>query len=235
MMRFNIKIMLPFLFIALILAACKDPVQPTIPEKTAVQTILTLGDSYTIGQSVAINERWPNQLVQQLRAKEFEIADPVIIARTGWTTINLLQAIEAAQLSPPYNLVTLLIGVNDQYQGRNLESYQQGFTNLLNKAIALAGNHPSRVIVLSIPDYSVTPYGQAFNPEKIRAELDQFNALNQQLSQASGVHYVDITPISRQAATDLSLLASDQLHPSGKMYAEWMKLVLPVAEAILFL
>jgi len=236
-MRFNIKIILPFLFFAILLASCKDPVQPIDPAENLptqeLQTILALGDSYTIGQSVAVPERWPNQLVQQLRDKKYEVADPVIIARTGWTTSNLIQAINSTQLTPPYHLVTLLIGVNDQFQGRNLENYQQGFTNLLNKAIELAGNNPARVIVVSIPDYSVTPYGQNFNPGKIRTELDQFNALNRQLSQTAGVHYVDITPISRLAANDLSLLASDQLHPSGKMYAEWVKLILPMAEEIL--
>lgn len=196
------------------------------------QTVLALGDSYTIGQSVPAAENWPQQLVSAMRARQFSVANPVVIARTGWTTGNLIQAISGAQLTPPYDIVTLLIGVNDQYQGRGLESYRQGFNWLLAKAIELAGNDPARVIVISIPDYSVTPFAQNFDPLVIRSQLDKFNALNLQLALAAGVHYVDITPGSRQAAQDRSLLAADQLHPSGKMYAEWVRQILPVAAAI---
>jgi len=223
--------------LVLVWLSCKEPVRPeppaNKPAEEPAQSFLALGDSYTIGQSVPAADRWPNQLVRQLRERSLDMTDPVIIAMTGWTTANLLQAVQNAELTPPYDLVTLLIGVNDQYQGRSLESYRQGFAPLLTRAIELAGDEPERVIVVSIPDYSVTPFAEMRNPARIRAALDQFNALNLELSRAAGVHYVDITPGSREAAADLSLLAPDQLHPSGKMYAEWVKLILPVAESLL--
>jgi len=223
-----------FMFTAI---ACKDPLRPpTLPpdlSDSESYTLLALGDSYTIGQSVATEERWPNQLAQQLRTSKHKLQEPVILARTGWTTTNLIQALESPSLNPPYDVVTLLIGVNDQYQGKSLDSYRQGFSYLLHQAIKLANRDSSRVIVLSIPDYSVTPFAKYNNPERIRKELDQFNTLNQQLALAAGVSYVDITPISRLAATDPSWLAPDELHPSGKMYAEWVKLILPIVEEIL--
>jgi len=234
------KIKLKYLLwvpLVLVWVSCTDPVRPVppgeIPVDEPARSFLALGDSYTIGQSVPVSDRWPNQLVGQLREKGFYMADPQIIAMTGWTTANLLQTMQTAQLTPPYDMVTLLIGVNDQYQGRTLESYRQGFTALLTRAVELADADPARVIVVSIPDYSVTPFAEMRNPARIRTALNQFNALNLELAFAAGVHYVDITPGSREAAADLSLLAPDQLHPSGKMYAEWVKLILPVAEGIL--
>jgi len=235
-MKYLIKMIQFPIWLVFLVLFCKNPTESRLPPIQKIDrqdTILALGDSYTIGQSVAVEARWPNQLVQQLRNKKWMVADPKIIARTGWTTLNLRQAIEATPLAPPYELVTLLIGVNDQFQGRGLENYRSGFCYLLNKSIELAGGNPQRVVVLSIPDYSVTPFGKEFNPEKIRAEIDQFNALNFELSKQANVHYVDITPISRRAEDEPDLLAVDQLHPSGKMYAEWVKLLLPLAEAIL--
>lgn len=195
--------------------------------------ILSLGDSYTIGQSVAEAERWPHQLATALQDSGIEVASVRIVARTGWTTSELLAAIQTSQLDSAYDLVTLLIGVNDQFRGLGINSYRTGFLKLLDQAIALAGKDPLRVIVLSIPDYSVTPFAQYSDTAAIRQELDQFNLLNQLLSVQAGVNYVNITPISRKARQDPSYLANDKLHPSGKMYQQWVALVLPIARMIL--
>ncbi|HEX9970920.1 MAG TPA: SGNH/GDSL hydrolase family protein [bacterium] len=198
-----------------------------------IKTILSLGDSYTIGQSVSKAERWPNQLAQALQDSGLNMEQPKIIARTGWTTAELWNGIQNSQLDSTYDLVTLLIGVNDQYRGLGISYYCAGFLKLLNKAIQFSGNDTDRVIVLSIPDYSVTPFAQAGDTARIRQELDQFNALNQELALQAGVHYVDITPISRKALKDRTYLAPDNLHPSGKMYGEWVGLVFPIADKIL--
>lgn len=202
-------------------------------ELPMARTMLSLGDSYTIGESVSEAERWPIQLAQALQDSGIQVVPPKIIARTGWTTTELLAGIQNSQLDSLYDLVTLLIGVNDQYRGLGINYYQDGFLKLLSKAIQFAGNDTDRVIVLSIPDYSVTPFAQANDTARIRRELDQFNELNQELSLRAGVHYVNITPISRKALKDRTYLAPDNLHPSGKMYREWMELVAPIASAIL--
>jgi lysophospholipase L1-like esterase len=195
---------------------------------------LALGDSYTIGESVAASERWPVQLTARLRARGLSIDDPLLIATTGWTTGELSRAIEQANPIGPFDLVTLLIGVNNQYRGRSEDEYRLQFHALLQRAIAYAGNDPARVIVLSIPDWSVTPFATGMGAEKssvarIAGQIDQFNAINRAETGRSGAHYIDITPISRQAAQDRSLLATDGLHPSSKMYAQWVKLIEPIA------
>ena len=202
-------------------------------EPRTIKTILSLGDSYTIGQSISETERWPNQLAKVLQNSGIDVEQPKIIARTGWTTTELLNGIQNSQLDSTYDLVSLLIGVNDQFRGLGINYYREGFLKLLNKAIEFAGNSTNHVIVLSIPDYSVTPFVQYKDTSAIRQELDQFNALNKKLSEQAGAHYVNITPISRKALKDRTYLAPDNLHPSGKMYAEWVKLVLPIAETIL--
>lgn len=195
--------------------------------------VLALGDSYTIGEGVPGSQRWPMQLAEGLRGEGLTPADPVIVARTGWTTDELQRAVAGADLDPPYDLVFLLIGVNDQYRGRSVEDYRPRFRSLLDEAISLAGNRPGGVIVLSIPDYSVTPFAQRGNPERIAEELARYNAVNKSESDSLGVFYVDITPISKAAGTDASLLAPDGLHPSGKMYRLWVEKVLPVVPAVL--
>jgi len=199
---------------------------------------LALGDSYTIGESVAAPERWPVQLTARLRARGLPIDDPLLIATTGWTTGELSRAIEQANPIGPFDLVTLLIGVNNQYRGRSENEYRQQFHVLLQRAIAYAGDDPARVVVLSIPDWSVTPFAISLGAEqssldRIAGQIDQFNAINRAETERSGAHYLDITPISRQAAQDRSLLATDGLHPSGKMYAHWVKLIEPMACDIL--
>ena len=199
---------------------------------------LALGDSYTIGESVAASERWPVQLTARLRARGFTLEDPLLIATTGWTTGELAGAIEQANPIGPFDLVTLLIGVNNQYRGRSADEYRKQFHALLQRASAYAGNDPARVIVLSIPDWSVTPFATGMGAEqssldRIAGQIDQFNAINRAETERSGAHYIDITPISRQAAQDRLLLATDGLHPSGKMYAAWVKLIEPIAYKIL--
>lgn len=231
-----IRLFLILCFTIVAIAMCNNPKDAENNgkiEQPAVRTILSLGDSYTIGQSVSAAERWPNQLAKALQDSGIQVEPPTIIARTGWTTTELLNGIQAGQIDSTYDLVTLLIGVNDQYRGLGINYYRNGFLQLLNKAIEFAGNDTNRVIVLSIPDYSVTPFAQGSDTAKIRQELDQFNALNQEISLQTGVHYVNITPISRKARQDRTYLAGDYLHPSGKMYSEWVELVFPIAERIL--
>lgn len=192
------------------------------------KTYLALGDSYTIGQSVAESERFPNQTIALLRAQNIKIGDPKIIATTGWITKNLIDAINSTTLQNNYSVVSLLIGVNNQYQGRSIDEYKVEFTTLLNRAIQLAANKKEHVFVLSIPDYSVTPFAQNSDTAKIAREIDAFNAANKHISLQAGVNYLDITPISREAKNDPSLIANDGLHPSGKQYKMWAELLAPM-------
>lgn len=192
---------------------------------------LALGDSYTIGESVDETERWPNQLAALIEASpEFtgRRVEVSIIARTGWTTQELWEGIQTGNIEPLYDLVSLLIGVNNQYRGYDIEEYREQFVFLLNKAIAYAGNDEKRAIVLSIPDWGVTPFAQGRNREQIAKEIDLFNAVNRGETEKAGAHYVDITVISREALNDPLLVAPDGLHPSGKMYAMWSRLALPI-------
>ena len=193
---------------------------------------LALGDSYTIGESVAENERWPNQLASLLQANDVS-TEVIIIARTGWTTDELWQGIQAREINPPYELVSLLIGVNNQYRGLDIAEYREEFTFLLNKAIEYAGGDAKRVIVLSIPDWGVTPFAKSRDSKKIATEINLFNSVNREESEKAGVYYVDITPCSREVVTDSTLIAADGLHPSGKMYAEWAEMAYPEVLKIL--
>ncbi|BAV07824.1 SGNH/GDSL hydrolase family protein [Filimonas lacunae] len=188
---------------------------------------LALGDSYTIGQSVETNERYPAQTASQLLSKGIHIT-PQYIATTGWTTANLLSAIQSQQPQGPYNIVSLLIGVNDQYQHMDTGGYRIRFTQLLQKSIQLAGNKASHVFVLSIPDYSVTPFAQGSNTAQISKEIDAFNAINKQITLGYHCQYIDITPSTREAATQPSLVASDGLHPSGAEYKKWAGQLAPL-------
>ena len=201
--------------------------------KPSPARVLALGDSYTIGESVAVADRWPNQLAQALRAKGMSIGEPEIVAKTGWTTDELSSAIAVAKPLGSYSLVTLLIGVNDQYRGRNIERYRTGFVALLHRAIGYAGGNAKRVVVVSIPDWGVTPFAIDRDRAKIAAQIDRFNAVAREEAMFAGTHYVDVTPISRRAAADPTLVAPDGLHPSAKMYAQWVTVILPQAEAAL--
>ncbi len=186
-------------------------------------TYLALGDSYTIGESIDDNLRWPVQLANKLKENGNNINDPLIIAKTGWTTDELLDAMEKTKLNGPYDLVTLLIGVNNQYRGRDVEEYRVQYKELLNKAVILAGNKPERVYVLSIPDWGVTTFAEGRDRAKIGSEIDLFNSVKKTETIKAGVKFIDITEISRNAESDKSLLAKDGLHPSGKMYSIWVK------------
>ncbi len=198
-----------------------------------IKTYLALGDSYTIGQSVSEAERFPNQAVQFLRLDNLKISDPEIVAETGWTTANLTNGLNSSPPKNNHSLVSLLIGVNNQYQGRSVEDYKIEFTLLLNNAIKYAGFKPNHVFVLSIPDYSVTPFAQNSDDKKIASEIDSFNLANKSISMQLGVHYLDITPISREAKNDLSLIADDGLHPSGLQYKRWADLLAPMMNKVL--
>ena len=219
-----------FLFF-LTLVGCKTdntprPTNSVNGEAEDKVSYLALGDSYTIGESVAIADRFPVQLASALEEKGVKVADPVIIAKTGWTTANLKKGIADANFAgKTFDLVSLLIGVNNQYQGRNLEEYRSEFKELLEQAIKLANGKKENVFVLSIPDYGYTPFGRSRQPS-ISAEIDQFNAVNKQITESFGVSYFDITAISRDGFSDPSLVATDGLHPSGKMYKQWVDLVL---------
>lgn len=189
-------------------------------DSSAVLSYLALGDSYTIGESVSEGERWPVQLQQ--RINDFHggtMKDPEIIARTGWRTDELIEAIERADPSNDYGLVSLLIGVNNQYQKRDTSIYRSEFRTLLETAIEKAAGIPAHVLVLSIPDYGYTPFGAA-NRETISRELDVYNEINHSISEEYGVMYVDITGISRDE--DPGLVADDRLHPSGEQYRRWV-------------
>jgi lysophospholipase L1-like esterase len=185
---------------------------------------LALGDSYTIGESVEEKDRWPVQLINRLRQKGLAAEDPRIIATTGWRTDDLKKAIEAADLTNNYNLVSLLIGVNNQYQGKPVDAYVVEFEELLQIAIRLAGGKNDKVFVVSIPDYGFTPFGKE-KQQIISKQLDEFNAVNKKIAEKYGVTYFNITPISRNGFTDPDLVASDGLHPSGKMYSQWVDLI----------
>ena len=194
---------------------------------------LALGDSYTIGEGVSPAERWPAQLAAALRAYGLAIAEPQIIARTGWTTAELAAGIAQERPQGPFNLVSLLIGVNNQYRGLPIAEYRLQFRALLEQAIRFAAGRPARVLILSIPDWGVTPFAAGRDPAQIAAEIDAFNQVNCAEAHKAGTSYIDITPISRQAASDPGLLAQDKLHPAGKMYAAWVQNLLPVVQAIL--
>ena len=211
-------------------AACQRAEKP-LPAGTL--RILALGDSYTIGESVAESERWPVQLAAFLQKQGRKIAPPEIIARTGWTTFELQAAVNKATPAGPYDMVTLLVGVNDQFRGGKADAYRAPFRALLQHAIRLAGGDPSRVVVVSIPDWGATPFAPTADAPAIGAMIDQFNQVNREETEAAKAHYVDITPISRKARTNTQLLARDQLHPSGEMYRRWVEAVLPIAADIL--
>ena len=193
---------------------------------------LALGDSYTIGESVAQQQTFPFLLAAELKAKNKLEVTPTVIARTGWTTGELQAAVDKAEPSTDYDFVTLLIGVNNQYRGMSLKQYEREFTVLLDQAIVCAKSKKEKVVVISIPDYGCTPYG-AGSKERIGREIDEFNRVNKRVSFKKGVHYVDITPVSKLAATQSGLVAADGLHPSAEMYKLWVELLIPEVQHLL--
>lgn len=234
------------IIILLVLLSCRKPATGNAPDPyvpgtgtsgntntVITRTYLALGDSYTIGQSVEVNERFPVQVVSMLGNLGVQFKQPEIIAQTGWTTGNLLFRLDnTAPLQAKYDIVTLLIGVNNQYQARSREEYRQQFTTLLEKAIQFAGNNKLHVFVLSIPDYSVTPFAAGRDRDLIAREIDSFNIINKTISQQYQVSYIDITGDSRQAAVYPSLTANDGLHPSGEQYKMWASKLAPVIKVL---
>ncbi|MEM1042450.1 MAG: SGNH/GDSL hydrolase family protein [Bacteroidota bacterium] len=192
---------------------------------------LALGDSYTIGEKVAPEVRWPVLLADELRARGVDVAPPTIIAQTGWTTGELGAALDEADVEDRFDLVSLLIGVNDQYDGCSAADFRPAFRALLRRAVGFASGEARRVLVLSIPDWGVTPHAEQDDrsAEQIGAEIDVYNAVVREETERVGAHFVDVTPISRTAFGDPSLTAEDGLHPSGAMYAAWTERALTAA------
>ena len=210
----------------------QDSTQVTVDSIQDVSEIrrisfLALGDSYTIGQSVAESERWPNQLRDQINTNfdSLRIVGVNIIARTGWTTQDLNSALNNENITGTYDLVSLLIGVNNQYRGYPIEDYPNEFKNLLTRAISYAGGKSEHVFVVSIPDYGYTPFGES-NQEKISSDIDAYNVINKRIADEYGINYYNITPISRDGLNKPELVASDNLHPSGEQYKLWVEKII---------
>ncbi len=194
---------------------------------------LALGDSYTIGEAVPQELSFPYQLNTALNQNNYKAETPVIIARTGWTTDELIREISTRAIDRKFDIVTLLIGVNNQYRGYNIDTYRTEFVQLLITALKYANNDKQRVFVVSIPDWGVTPFASGRDRQQIATEIDRYNAIAREETQKAGVSFTDITPGSRAALNDASLIASDGLHPSGKMYANWVQqLIAPVAKSL---
>ena len=220
-------ILVAAMVVALAAGACGDEDAPVTASDAR---FLALGDSYTIGESVREGERWPAQLAALLHGDGVAVTEPEYIAKTGWTTDELAAAISRANPKGPYALVTLAIGVNNQYRGMGVDEYRAQFRELLERAISFAGGEPGRVVILSIPDWGVTPFAAGQDGPRIARELDAFNRAAKEVAEAHAVAFVDITNASRQ---DAQLVAGDGLHPSGAQYARWAQLALPAAKAAL--
>ncbi len=192
-------------------------------------SFLALGDSYTIGEGVHIQDSFPYQTADILRNKNIHLNSPIIVAKTGWTTSELFTTIESRNLNNEYDIVTLLIGVNNQYRGKPIQEFTDEYEMLLQKAISLAGNKRSHVLALSIPDWSVTPFAEGRDKKKIADEINGFNTIVESISSSSKVPFIDITMEYRARSVDLSFIAQDKLHPSGKEYQAWSE---KIAEAI---
>jgi len=235
--------MLRFLLLILsaVLGACASPqavaprTMPITPGPTTPAiSYLALGDSYTIGEGASPADRWPVQLAALARTQGLNLAEPDIIARTGWTTAELLAAIAASDnRRTDYGLVSLLIGVNNQYRGQSVALYRTEFRQLLATAVGYAGGRPGRVVVLSIPDWGQTPFAQGRDQAQIAREIDQFNAAAQQECQAAGVAFVTITDFTRGAAGDARQFTTDGLHYTGAQMRQWAGRALPVVQGLL--
>ena len=222
-----------------LLAAVLAAAAPTGDDVRAVSPALrylALGDSYTIGEGVTSEGRWPAQLAARLREDGRAVDAPRIVATTGWTTDELSSALDAAEpLGRDWDLVSLLIGVNDQYRGRPVEAYAPAFAALLDRAIGYAGGRADRVVVLAIPDWGVTPFAAASGRDRaaIARALDAYNAAAARVCAERSVAFVDIAPVSRARGAAPSMLADDGLHPSAALYAEWTREALPVVRRLL--
>ncbi|TRO65420.1 SGNH/GDSL hydrolase family protein [Christiangramia sabulilitoris] len=214
-----------FLFFSLILVSCNTTLDVTSNEapENPNYTYLALGDSYTIGESVMENERWPVQLAEELRARNYKLAPPKIIAKTGWTTEDLLRGMDnELSIHREFDLVSILIGVNNQYQNKLITEYEDEMRTIFRKAINHSKTKEQGVFAVSIPDYGYTPFGKA-RKEEISAEIDRFNEVFKRVAEEFNVSFYNITPISRLGLDNPELIASDNLHPSGLMYEEWVQ------------
>ena len=203
---------------------------PPTPPASRPLRVLALGDSYTIGEGVAPDERWPSRVAARLRARGLEVAEPTVVAVTGWTTDELAAGLEAAGPGGPYDAVTLLVGVNDQYRGVDLEVYRREHAGLLRRAAALAGGDAGRVVAVSFPDWGATPFAAGRDRAQIALEVDAFNDAARSAAGAAGTAWVDVTALSRTQGDDV---AADGLHPSGDAYAAWADRIAPALEAAL--
>ncbi len=185
-------------------------------------SFLALGDSYTIGEGVNENERWPNQFVEVAYENGLDFEKPEIIAETGWKTFDLLNAISQTNFTQKYDYVSLLIGVNNQFNSRSIDEFEEDLNKLMDKMNSLKKSN-GNIIIISIPDWGYTPFGNSYNREKISSEINLFNNSLITFANSYGLKYVDVTEISRRALNESNLLASDNLHPSGLMYLEWAK------------
>lgn len=199
-------------------------------QDTTTLHYLALGDSYTIGEMVPADQSYPNQVAGLLNKKGRHINPPAIIAKTGWRTDELIHGIESTNLTQKFDIVTLLIGVNNQYQNKDTAIYHTEFIKLLKTAIAFANGNTHHVFILSIPDWGVTPFANGRNLEKIASQIDDYNRINKEESKKAGVNYINITSFYRDMGDDPAYLAGDKLHPSGKMYEKWAKLVVNAIE-----
>jgi lysophospholipase L1-like esterase len=212
-----------------VLGACvsneAEPTQPPDPIR-----ILALGDSYTVGQSVDKLDIWPQQLVRALRVGGRGTAEPTIVAATGWDTDQLSDALNRSDIQGTFDVVTLLIGVNNQFRDGTVEDFSVGLSRLVKSAVQFANGNSGRVILISIPDWGATPFAEGAPRQQIAQSIDEFNDVIWAQAAEVGAHFVDITEISRRAPSEHELIADDGLHPSGVMYAEWVELILPVVQ-----
>lgn len=217
--RFLVLILVTF---SVGMAAQKISVDPEI-------SMLVLGDSYSIGESVEEKQRWPEQFVIALRELGIKASEPDYIATTGWTTTQLIQGIDIyLNREKKYNLVSILIGVNNQYQGIDISTYEPELTKIIDKALDVLKQDSSKIFMLSIPDYAFTPFGDG--KPSISNEIDAYNAINKRVAAKYNICYIDITPLSRTGLNKPSLVAGDGLHPSGLQYGEWVQRILPLLD-----
>ena len=191
------------------------------------ESYLALGDSYTVGESISKKHAWPKQLVDSLKKRNIFLSEPRIIAKTGWTTDELIKAINDSSLDYPYDWVSLLIGVNNQYRGRDLDEFKLQFESLLFEAIAFSGNRKERVFVISIPDWGSMPFAKDRDPNKIAIEIDNFNQIIYEVCAFENIKFIDITPITRNIYSNPNWIAKDSLHPSKEQYSKWVEKMIP--------
>ena len=214
--------------------APQESYEKEVPQSKNLESIdgtvkyLALGDSYTIGTSVPLDSNFPSQLSTILKNQLNAEVETEIIATSGWRTDNLLDALDYTDTTPPYDLVTLLIGVNNQYQGERFSKYKKEFSELFERSLILANENTERLVIISIPDWGYTPFGQAWDMQKISKEIDEYNAYAQEVADKHGVKFINITDITRRGLEDEDLVASDKLHPSAKAYKLFVERMAPI-------